>query len=68
MIRSLKRRQYKYFMNGTVEKALGRILGIEKNMYLYRIKKYVKEIEKNAANEREKNRIYVITLVSREKT
>ncbi len=69
-------------MKGNSGRAVGRILEIGKNMCLYWIKKYANEIEeKNAAKEREKviemdelysyverkNKIYMITLVSREK-
>ncbi len=67
-------------MEGNIERVVGRILGIGKNICLYWIKKYANEIEeKIAANEREKviemdelysyverkNRIYVITFITR---
>ena len=43
------------YIEGNSGRAVGRILGIGKNMCLYWIKKYAKEIElENAANEREK--------------
>ena len=69
-------------MEGNSGRAVGRILGISKNICLYWIRKYAKKIEeKNSSNERvkviemdelysfveRKNRIYVITLVNREK-
>ena len=68
-------------MEGNSGRAVGRILGIGKNMCLYWVRKYAKTIkEKEVANERveviemdqlysfieRKNRIYVITLVSRD--
>ena len=69
-------------MEGNSGSAVGRILRISKNICLYWIKKYAKKIQpKNRANERievmeideiysfveRKNRICVITLVSRDK-
>ena len=69
-------------MEGNSGRAVGRILGISKNICLYWIKKYAKKIQpKNRANERveviemdelysfvgRKNRIYVMILVSRDK-
>ena len=70
------------YMEGNSGRAAGRILGISKNMYLRWVRKYAKTVEaKDIPNKRVKavdmdelysfwereNRIYVITLVSREK-
>ena len=68
-------------MEGNSGRAVGRILGIGKNMCLYWIRKYAKNIEPKklqirgltsskwtscTASSREKNRFYTITLVSRD--
>ena len=78
----IKRQAIKLYMEGNSERAVGRIWGISKNTCLYWIRKYAKKIEeKNSSNERvkviemdelytyakRKNKIYVITLVNREK-
>ena len=78
----IKRQAIKLYMEGNSGRAVGRIRGISKNTCLYWIRKYAKKIEeKNSSNERvkviemdelytyakRKNKIYVITLVNREK-
>lgn len=76
-----KEKAIKLYMEGNSSRAVGRILGIGKNMCLYWIHQQAKQIsEKEVSNERleviemdelysfvnKKNRIYVITLVSRD--
>ena len=47
----IKRQAIKLYMEGNSGRAVGRILGISKNICLYRVKKYIKEIQpKNTAN------------------
>ena len=41
----IKKRAIKLYMDGNSSRAVGRILGIGKNMRLYWIRKYAKEIE-----------------------
>ncbi|MDO4504039.1 MAG: transposase [Clostridia bacterium] len=49
----VKKQAIKLYMEGNSVRAVGRILGISKNICLYWIKKYAKKIQpKNRANER----------------
>ena len=49
----IKKQAIKLYMEGNSGRAVGRILGISKNICLYWVKKYAKEIKpKNKANER----------------
>ena len=78
----IKRQAIKLYLEGNSGLVVSRILGISKNMCLYWVKKYTKKIKpKKVFNERveviemdelysfveRKNRIYVITLVIRDK-
>ena len=77
----IKKQAIKLYLEGNSSRAVGRILGIGKNMCLYWMRKYAKEIEaKETPNARvnviemdelysfveRKNRFYAITLVSRD--
>ena len=76
-----KNQAIKLYLEGNSGRAVDRILGIWKNMCLYWIRKYAKNIEPKetpntrvnaskwmscTASSREKNRFYAITLVSRD--